>query len=151
MRRTTIGILAVTTALTVAGCGSAGTFANKPKPPAPVDLTVYINNARVSLSPSTVGAGPVIFIITNQANSAQSLSILPAGASAAQPLANTGPINPQGTAQVSVNFPSSGDYTLTTAGSGQTDAQLATAPSIAPAKLHIGGPRPSASNVLLQP
>ena len=138
-------------ALTAAACGSASTFANKPRPPVPINLTVYINKARVSLSPTTVGAGPINFIVTNQAPSAESLTILPAGASAAQPLADTGPINPQATAQVTVNFSSPGDYTVTTAANGTTEAAAATGPTIQPASLHIGPPRPSASNALLQP
>ena len=89
-----------------------------PRPAAPVNLTVFIDNSRVSVSPSTVGAGPVEFIITNQATQTESLAILPAGASAGQPLANTGPINPQATAQVTVNFSHPGRYSLATGGGG---------------------------------
>ncbi len=54
-------------ALAVSACGSSATGATTPRPPAPVNLTVYIDNSRVSVSPSSVGAGPVEFIITNQA------------------------------------------------------------------------------------
>ena len=42
MHRMTIGMLAVG-ALTASGCGSNSTFANKPRPAAPVNLTVYID------------------------------------------------------------------------------------------------------------
>lgn len=150
MRRRTIGILAVS-ALGLAGCGSGGTFANKPRPATPINLAIYVNNARVSVSPASVGAGPVVFIVTNQATQAVTLTILPAGASAAQPLADTGPINPQGTAKVTVNFDTPGDYTVTTGSQGATDAATATNPPIRPASLHIGAPRPSGSNALLQP
>jgi hypothetical protein len=149
MRRTTIGILAAGT-LAFTGCGNSTTFANKPRPPVPVDLTVYVNNVRVSVSPSSVGAGPVIFIVTNQSTQAQRLTIVPAGASATQPLADTGPINPQATTQVTVDF-QPGDYTVTTGGSGGTDATIATATPIQPAALHIGQPRPNSNSVLLQP
>ena len=45
-----IGIIILTT-VAIAGCGSSGHFANHPSPPTPVNLTVYINNARVSVSP----------------------------------------------------------------------------------------------------
>ena len=31
--------------------------ANKPRPAAPVNLTVYVNDARVSISPNSVGGG----------------------------------------------------------------------------------------------
>ena len=151
MRKTTSGILA-TGALVASSCGSSGgTFANQPRQPVPIDLTVYINNSRVSVSPSSVGAGPVIFIITNAANQAERRTILPAGAAAGQPLADTGPINPQATSEVTVNF-TPGDYTITTgAGSGSTDASLANPSPIQAATLHIGKPRPASNNVLLQP
>ncbi len=148
MRRTTIGIL-VASALAVSSCGSSGgTFANRPRPPAPVNLTVYVNDSRVSVSPTSVGAGPVVFIVTNQGSHAQSLTISPAGQT--QPLASTAPINPQATTQVTVDF-QPGDYTIATAPKSTTDASLANRPSIQPASLHIGRERPSASNDLLNP
>src|SRR5690349_17877921 len=100
MRRTTIGILGVS-AIALAGCGSTKTFANRPRPPVPINLTVYVSNARVSVSPQAVGAGPVVFIVTNQAARAESLAIRQGGGGS---IANTGPINPQGTAQVTVNL-----------------------------------------------
>src|SRR5438874_7720048 len=106
-----IGIIILTTTA-VAGCGSSSHFANQPSPPTPVNLTVYINDQRVSVSPSSVGAGPVVLIVTNQARTAESLTVLPAGASAAQPLADTGPINPQATAQLTVNLNTPGAYTV---------------------------------------
>ena len=150
MRRTTIATIAVG-AIAVGGCGSGAKFANHPKPATPVNLTVYINTDRVSLSPASVGAGPVIFIITNQSRNAQAVTILPAGASPAQPLANAGPINPQATTEVTVNFSNPGDYTVTTGHSGSNQAAVGNPPTTQPAALHIGPPRPSASNVLLQP
>src|ERR1700692_3414479 len=95
MRRTTFALLA-TVALAIAGCGSGTKFANKPRPATPVDLTVYINNQRVSVSPASVGAGPVILIVTNQANKTESLTVQRAGNSGST-LATAGPINPQET------------------------------------------------------
>src|SRR5260370_18039849 len=90
------GIIVFATAA-IAGCGSSGHFANRPSPPTPINLTVFINNQRVSVSPSSVGAGPVVLIVTNQANTAQSLTLLPAAASAPQPIADTAPITPPAT------------------------------------------------------
>jgi hypothetical protein len=145
-----IGIVVLTTTA-VAGCGSGGHFANHPAPPTPVNLTVYINNQRVSLSPSSVGAGPVVLIVTNQASTAQSLTVLPAGASAAQPLADTGPINPQATAQVTVNLNTPGAYTVATAPNASTEAAAALPTGVHPALLRVGQPRPSGSSALLQP
>lgn len=135
-----------------AGCGSSGGghFANEPRPPSPVNLTVYINDQRISLSPANVGAGPIVFIVTNQSTRAESLTILPAGDAAGQPLANTGPISPMATAQVKVSL-SSGAYTVATTSSAGTEAAQAVAPQIQPALLHIGPSRPSSSGQLLVP
>ena len=147
MRRRTFGTLAAVTLL-VAGCGSSTHFANKPRPASPVDLTVYVNDARVSISPASVGAGQVSFIVTNQASNAESVTVHHQGDSTR--LATTGPINPQATAQVTVDL-KKGDYTVTTVTGGTSEASLATGPKIASASLHIGPARPSSSDQLLQP
>ena len=55
MRNMTVGMLAVG-ALAASACGSTTTYANKPSPPTPIDLTVYINDAKVSVSPANVGS-----------------------------------------------------------------------------------------------
>lgn len=143
-----IGIVGVSV-LAVCGCGSiGGKAATEARTPTPVNLTVYVNDSRVSVSPASLGAGPVVFIVTNQASSAEALSISRAGQGGT--LATTAPINPQGTTQVAVNF-HPGDYTIATAPQGGTDASLSTAPPIRPASIHIGHARPSSSNQLLQP
>jgi hypothetical protein len=137
-------------ALAVTACGSTGgKAASKPGQSTPVNLTVYVSDSRISVSPEVVGAGPVIFIVTNQASHSEALSIT-RGAASSHPLASTAPINPQGTTQVSVDF-GPGDYTISTAAHGRTDAQLARGSNIASASLHIAGKRPSSSNSLLQP
>jgi hypothetical protein len=148
MRKTTIGILG-SAALALAGCGGGTTFANQPRPPAPINVTVYVNNHRVSVSPASVGAGPVVFIVTNQAGNAESLAIAASG-SGSQQLADTGPINPQGTAEISVDF-TPGTYTVSTGGNATTEAALSSAPGIQPASLRVGAARASASNQLLEP
>jgi hypothetical protein len=147
MRTATIGIVAVA-ALSVGGCGGGAHFANKPRPPTPVDLTVYINDARVSVSPNTVGAGPVIFIITNQSRKTQTVTFQPSGGGS--PLASSAPVNPQATTQVTVDF-TPGDYSVTTSAQGASDATQALPSSIQPAALYVGAPRPNANGVLLQP
>jgi hypothetical protein len=148
MRIRTIGILA-TASLAVSACGgTGGSAATKPRPPSPVNLTVYVNDSRVSVSPASVGAGPVVFIVTNQARHAESLAISRSGG--AHPIASTAPINPQGTATVSVDF-KPGDYTIATAAHGTTDASLSQPSSIHPASIHIGNERKSSGGDLLQP
>lgn len=148
--RTRTVVTYTATLFALAGCGSSGTFANKPRPASPVNLTVYVNNARVSVSPATTGAGQVVFIVTNQADKAESITIHPAGDSS-RSLASTGPINPQSTAQVTVDFNRPGDYTVATGKGTGTDADLAAPNTVQPASIHIGKPRPSSSNDLLQP
>ncbi len=149
MRTATIGILTGCT-LAVAGCGGVKHFANNPRPAVPVNLTVYVNNSRVLLSPSSVAAGPVVFIITNQASQAESIAIETLGG---KTLASTASINPQATTSVQVNsFSPNSYYTVTTnGGGGGTDASQAVGSSVQSASLYVGSPRESANNVLLQP
>jgi hypothetical protein len=150
MRRVTTGTALLVSAL-LAGCGSGGKhFANLPRPPSPVNLTVYISDQRVSISPSSVGAGPVVFIITNQASKAESLMITPAGNPSAHPLADTGPISPQATSQLTVDV-NPGEYTVASASGSSTEAASALPSTVQPALLHVGRERPSASNQLLSP
>src|SRR5947209_17744846 len=147
MRRLTFGILAVT-ALAASGCGGGTTFANKPRPPAPVNLTVYVSNSRVSVSPSSVGAGPVVFIVTNAADQTESITVQ---STDGIHLASTGPVNPQSTAQVTVDFRDPGTYTVNAGQAGSTQATQNQPTSIQPATIRIGKQRPSASDQLLQP
>jgi hypothetical protein len=147
MRIATIGICALG-AIAIAGCGGGKHFANDPRPPTPVNLTVYINNNRILVSPTSVGAGPVVFIITNQASQAESLSVQSAGGGTT--LASTAPINPQATSSVQVNF-TPGTYTVMTTSGGGTAAAEATPSSIQSASLFIGPERQNANGVLLQP
>jgi len=150
-KRQALAATVVVAAIALAGCGGGGGhFANRPRPPSPVNLTVYINDQRVSLSPVNVGAGPIVLIVTNQSSRAESLTVLPAGDAAGQPVADTGPISPQATAQVKVDL-SSGAYTVTTTSSGGSQAAQAASPQIQPALLRIGGNRPSSSGQLLIP
>jgi hypothetical protein len=147
----TLAMLALTAGTTLSACGGSKHFANEPRPPAPVNLTVYINDQRVSVSPGKVGAGPIIFIITNQASSAESLAVTSSGGGSSQPLADTGPISPQGTAQLSVDLKSPGDYTVGIAPNNSTEAAAATPTGIQPALIHVGQPRASSNNEVAQP
>src|SRR6185312_937390 len=75
MRIRTIGQFGIM-ALIVSACGSAGGQSpSAARPPNPVNLTVYVNDSHVSVSPDRVGAGPLTFIVTNQASQAESLAI----------------------------------------------------------------------------
>jgi hypothetical protein len=142
-------MLALAATVTVSACGSSKHFANLPRPAAPVNLTVYVNDQRVSVSPSSVGAGPVVFIITNQASNSESLVVTSSGGSGS--LADTGPISPQGTAQLTVNLRRPGDYTVGISPDSSTEAAAATPTGIQSATIHVGSPRPSSSNEVGQP
>lgn len=129
----------------IAGCGTTSHFVNRGRPSIPVNLAVYIGNARVAISPATARAGPVVFDVTNQASRSESLTIAPRRGG--QLLATTGPINPDSTAQVTVDFPT-GEYSIATgSGSGEPPS---VAP-ITPATLRIGPRRGNADGALLQP
>ncbi len=141
-----IGAVAVTAAA-VAACGSTGgKSAALVRPPSPVNLSVYIDDTRISVSPTGVGAGPIVFVVTNQASRAEVLAIT----NGSRTLATTAPINPQGTTQVTVDT-RPGTYTIAAAPHGATEAQLTQASPIAPASFRVGRPRPNSSNQVLQP
>ena len=143
MRGATIGMLAFL-AFALAGCGSSAHFADKTRPPTPINLSVYVNDAKVSVSPNSVGAGPVMFIITNQSSQAVQLTVRPASGGA--PLATTAPINPQATSSVSVDF-HPGQYTV---GSAPTANTLSAATNSS-ASLRVGKSRANGNGALLAP
>lgn len=124
-------------AAALAGCGTAQHFADRTRPPTPIDLTVYIGDHRVSISPDRIGAGPVTLFVTNQATRTETLTVTPAAAGGGT-LASTGPINPGSPAQLQVNL-KTGRYTV---GAGS---------SLAAATLRVGKERASSDNALLQP
>jgi hypothetical protein len=145
MRIRTIGAMAITAAV-VAGCGSTGgKSAAVLRPPSPVNLSVYISDTRVSVSPTAVGAGPIVFVVTNQSGRSESLAI----ADGPHTLASTAPINPQGTTQVTVDV-KPGTYTIALAPRG-TEAQQSQPPTIPGATLHVGHQRAGSGNQVLQP
>jgi hypothetical protein len=82
-------------AMTAAGCGGGSKFQNKPRPPAPVQLTGVITEKGVTVSPNRVGAGPVILLISNQTQQAHTITL--DGGSTKD---TVGPINPLDTAKV---------------------------------------------------
>lgn len=148
MRIRMIGILG-TAGLLVCACGSTGgKAATQLRPPTPVNLSVYVSDSAISVSPSAVGAGPVVFIVTNQASRSVSLAISRVGQN--HTIASTAPINPQGTTQVSVDF-RPGDYAIATAAHGSTDASLAATSTVRSASIHIGHERGNTSSALQEP
>jgi hypothetical protein len=125
----------------LAGCGSSDDYANKPRPPSPINVTSVITTRAVTVSPKSFGAGPVVFIIANQTTKPQQVTLETHELGGSQPgiRQTTSPIGPMGTATLKVDM-RQGTYVLRTSGA-----------AIRPATVGVRGRRPSAQNDLLQP
>lgn len=75
MRAFLVGLLAVGAALIVSGCVGNESYPNKPKPPAPLTVSVFVGEDDIAISPKPFGAGPTRFIITNQTGTNQNVLI----------------------------------------------------------------------------
>lgn len=147
MRIRTIGV-AGACALVITACGSSGGKApTQSGSPSPINLSVSVNDSRISVSPRFVGAGPVVFTFVNQSSRAEALAISRTGTGSQ--LAHTAPINPQGTTQVSVYF-RPGIYTIATALRG-SDALRSESSPIRATFIRIGRERANSDNDLLSP
>ncbi len=134
-KRKPLVVLAVATAL--AGCGSTTPYANLPRPPQLVTITSAVAHGHVLVSPSTIGAGPVMLVVANQTLTSQQVTV---SRSSPLPLdVQTGPINPGATATLQIDL-RAGSYLVQAAD-----------PSIVPTQILVGPPRPSAKSQLLLP
>ncbi len=127
--------------LAVCGCGGGGDYANKPRPPSPINVTAAITNSRVSVSPQRFGAGPIVLIISNQSSSAQKVTFQTDELGGSKPgrKFDTSPINPRATATLKVDV-REGNWKLSTADGG-----------IRAAALSVGRKRKSSQGDLLLP
>jgi hypothetical protein len=143
MRRTAAhASLAVAVVLAVGGCGSSSAdYKNDPRPPGPIVITGYISDQRVSVSPRSLGAGPISLIVTNQTKTAQRVTLESVEAAGQGPglKQETAPISPRDTATLKADV-DPGRYSVHVAGD-----------AIAAAALRVGPERKSAQNDLLQP
>jgi hypothetical protein len=135
MKRRGLPLFAVACAAVLAGCGGGSHFSNFKRPPTPINLTAYVNDASVSVSPATFGAGQVQILATNAADKTETLTIV--RLSNEKALASM-TLNPGTPGTVSVDL-SPGQYTIVASGTAIS------------AELHVGKSRPSADNTLLQP
>src|SRR5262245_38893826 len=134
--------LALVAVVLLAGCGDdRADYQNKPRPPAPINVTAAIDGNRVRVSPGTFGSGPVVFIISNQSGAAQTVTFETdeIGGDSGGITRSTREIASRSTAQLKVD-PPEGTYTLS-----------ASTSSIRPAEIEVGTRRESAQNELLQP
>jgi len=126
--------------MTLAGCGEeVESYKNNPRPPAPINVAAYISANRVSVSPTSFGAGPIVVVVTNQSSDSQEATFEGEDGGSGEVQQSTGPINPGDTGELKV-FVDPGSYTLRTSDG-----------SIAPATVTVGGRRESAQNKVLQP
>jgi hypothetical protein len=92
--------------LAIAGCGGDDEkYANRPRPPAPIDVVASISNDGITVSPRRFGAGPITVLVTNQTGAAQRVTLesidrIGEGPGIAQ---ETSPINPRDTARLSAD------------------------------------------------
>jgi hypothetical protein len=127
--------------LVLAGCGDEDDYKNELRPPAPINVTAFVSANRVSVSPATFGAGPIVVIVTNQSNSSQDVTFQTErdGAGSSDVTQSTGPINPGDTGQIKLDVVE-GTYQVRTGNA-----------EIRPATVAVGPERESAQNELLQP
>ena len=138
--RTCVALLAGT--VVIGGCGDDNDYKNEPRPPSPINVTAFVCAKRVSVSPNSFGAGPIVVIVTNQSNSSQDVTFQTslAGSGGKDDVTqSTGPINPGDTGQIKLDVVQ-GKYQVKT-GDG----------AISPASVSVGPKRASAQNDLLQP
>ena len=125
-------------ALLASACGGDD-FANKPRPPVPVQLTGVITKTRVTVSPDNVGAGPIILTISNQTPESHTVTLEGRGVRE-----RVGPVNPLDTATIQKTLPS-GSYEV------KAGSEQAVPTEIASGALLVGPARPSGSDRTLLP
>jgi hypothetical protein len=141
VRRRPIALLALAAApaaALAAGCGSGGPkYTNHLRPPTPATISALIDGSQVKVSPASVGAGPLVVLISNQSDRTQRVTFEPAGRAGGRKATTS--VGAQGTGHLSAN-PRTGHYELSVGGR-----------SISPATVRIGPRRKSAQDQLLRP
>jgi hypothetical protein len=125
----------------ISACGDSGTFANDPRPAAPITVTAAIDKSRVRVSPEKFGAGPITVIVSNQSGSEQQITFETdeVGGTQAGIRKSVGPVADHDTATLQVD-PRKGTYRLSVKDR-----------AVQPAQLTVGAPRKSSQDELLQP
>ncbi len=131
--------LLATAAMTAAGCGGSSHFANKPRPPVPVQLTGVITDKGVTISPNRVGAGPIVLLISNQTQQAHTITL--DGESTED---TVGPINPLDTAKLQQTL-EQGTYQVKAGSSKALSKELKAG------NIEVGPPRKDSSDKVLLP
>jgi hypothetical protein len=122
----------------IAGCGNDD-FKNEARAPVRLALTGVIQDDKVTVSPAKIGAGPVEITISNQTNSARTITL--EGESITE---EEGPVQPGGTGTIHKTL-KPGSYEV------RAGSKKAVRKEIQPAVLQIGKERHNSNNELLQP
>ena len=138
MRRAASLVAGTLCVVALASCGDDD-FKNNPRPAAALELTGVIQKDKVTVSPNSFGAGPVLLTISNQTKEAHTVTL--EGESLRE---RVGPINPLDTATIQANV-ESGTYEVR-AGSSQAVVE-----EIEPAQLDVGESRGDSNDQLLLP
>lgn len=125
----------VAASLTAAGCGESSGRGDELRPPLPLVIAVQIGDDEVTGSPSSVGAGPITLIASNQTPLPQNLTI------DGPRLRRVLPVDANDTATVKLTV-TPGEYTLSI---GKKDQQSK------PFTLNIGAKRATTQPRLLLP
>jgi hypothetical protein len=137
LNRKASALAAIVVTIPLAGCGSSKHYVNAPRQPSTLIITVAIDNGRVLVSPTHIGAGPVQLTMANETQASQQVTVASDQPGVLQE--HAGPINPGNTASLKADL-STGNYSVKVDGS-----------SIQAATIAVGGQRPSSQNQLLQP
>jgi hypothetical protein len=134
-------IAAAVAACALAGCGGEGDYANRPRPATPINVTAAISDKKLSVSPRSFGAGPIVITVSNQTDRPQTVTIETDEIAGSKPgiRESTEPIAPRGTSSLTVDV-REGTYAISVR-SG----------SIAPAEVEVSKARKSAQDELLLP
>ena len=122
----------------IAGCGNDD-FKNEARAPVRLALTGVIQDDKVTVSPAKIGAGPVEITISNQTDSARTITL--EGESITE---EEGPVQPGDTATIHKTL-KPGSYEV------RAGSKKAVRKEIQPAVLRIGKERHNSNNELLQP
>jgi len=122
----------------IAGCGNDD-FKNEARAPVRLALTGVIQDDKVTVSPAKIGAGPVEITISNQTDSARTITL--EGESITE---EEGPVQPGDTATIHKTL-KPGSYEV------RAGSKKAVREEIQPAVLRIGKERHNSNNELLQP
>jgi hypothetical protein len=130
----------------LAACGEDD-FKNEPRPPVTLQVTGVITDARVTISPDTFGAGPVVITVSNQTDDSHTLALSGSACEDARGERveeRVGPINPLDTATLQK-----------TLGPGECFVRAGSAQAldreIEPAMIIVGEQRRSGKDKLLLP